>query len=63
VRGEHEGLGVGPLAQAVRVAATGSAASPGIYETLVVLGRERTLGRLDRALREWPADGGKATAS
>ena len=63
VRGEHEGLGVGPLAQAVRVAATGSAASPGIYETLVMLGRERTLGRLDRALREWPGDGGKATAS
>jgi len=55
VRAAHDGLAVGPLAQAVRVAVTGSAASPGIYETLAVLGRERTLARLDRALREWPA--------
>jgi glutamyl-tRNA synthetase len=54
VRAAHEGLGVGPLAQAVRVAVTGSAASPGIYETLAVLGRERTLARLDRALAGWP---------
>ena len=55
VRAAHEGLGVGPLAQAVRVAVTGSAASPGIYETLAVLGRERTLARLERALGRWPA--------
>lgn len=55
VRAAHEGLAVGPLAQAVRVAVTGSAASPGIYETLAVLGRERTLARLERALGEWPA--------
>ena len=55
VRAAHDGLGMGPLAQAVRVAVTGSAASPGIYETLAVLGRERTLARLDRALERWPA--------
>ena len=31
------------------VAVTGSAASPGIYETLEVAGRDRTLARLARA--------------
>jgi glutamyl-tRNA synthetase len=55
VRAAHEGLGVGPLAQSVRVAVTGSAASPGIYDTLAVLGRERALARIDRALGIWPA--------
>jgi glutamyl-tRNA synthetase len=53
-RASHEGLGLGPLAQAVRVAVTGSAASPGIYETLAALGRERTEARLARALASWP---------
>ena len=55
VLAQHEGLGRGPLAQAVRVAVTGSAASPGIYETLAVLGRDRTTARLERALAAWPA--------
>jgi glutamyl-tRNA synthetase len=55
VLAQHEGLGRGPLAQAVRVAVTGNAASPGIYETLAVLGRDRTTARLDRALAAWPA--------
>jgi glutamyl-tRNA synthetase len=45
-------LKLGKLAQPVRVAVTGRAASPGIYETLSALGREATLARLDRAL-EW----------
>ncbi|MAG31805.1 MAG: glutamate--tRNA ligase [Deltaproteobacteria bacterium] len=39
-------LKLGKLAQPVRVAVTGTAASPGIYETLEVAGRERTLARL-----------------
>lgn len=50
----HEGLALGKLAQPVRIAVTGSAASPGIYETLLVLGRERTLARIARALAELP---------
>jgi glutamyl-tRNA synthetase len=54
VRTRH-GLGLGPLAQAVRVAVTGSAASPGIFETLAALGRERSAARLERALACWPA--------
>ncbi|HTY17108.1 MAG TPA: glutamate--tRNA ligase [Myxococcota bacterium] len=53
VRAERE-LAVGPLAQAVRVALTGSAASPGIYETLAAVGRERSAARLERALAVLP---------
>jgi len=45
-------LKLGKLAQPVRVAVTGTSASPGIYETLEVAGRERTLARL-RAALEW----------
>ena len=36
---------LGKLAQPVRVAVTGGTASPGIFEVLEVLGRERTLAR------------------
>ena len=46
---QHE-LELGKLAQPVRVAITGGPVSPGIFETLVVLGRERSLARLERAL-------------
>lgn len=41
---------LGKLAQPVRVALTGSTVSPGIYEVIAVLGKERTLRRLDKAL-------------
>jgi glutamyl-tRNA synthetase len=44
------GLKLGKLAQPVRVAVTGTGASPGIYETLEVVGRERTLARLKVAV-------------
>ncbi len=43
-------LKLGKVAQPVRVAVTGGTASPGIFEVLDVLGRERTLQRLERAL-------------
>jgi len=36
--------------QPVRVALAGKAVSPGIFETLVVLGRDESLARIDRAL-------------
>ena len=45
-----DGLKLGKLAQPVRVAVTGSGASPGIYETLEVVGQERTLARLRAAV-------------
>lgn len=38
------------LAQPIRVAITGTTASPGLFETMDVLGRERVLARLERAL-------------
>lgn len=40
----------GKLYQPLRVALTGRAVSPGIFEVLVVLGRKRTLQRLEAAL-------------
>jgi glutamyl-tRNA synthetase len=43
-------LKLGKVAQPVRVAVTGGTASPGIFEVLVLLGRERSLARLDNAL-------------
>jgi glutamyl-tRNA synthetase len=55
VRARHDGVGLGKLAQPVRVAVTGSSASPGIFETLELLGRDRTVRRLARALAELPA--------
>ena len=39
-------MGMGLLAQPVRVALTGTSTSPGIYETLYLLGREKSLKRL-----------------
>ncbi len=47
---EAEGMKLGKLAQPVRVAVTGGTMSPGIFETLCLLGKERTLERLDTAL-------------
>jgi glutamyl-tRNA synthetase len=43
-------LQMGKLAQPVRVALTGSTISPGIHDVIAVLGKERTLQRLRRAL-------------
>jgi len=49
VRAAHDDLAMGKLAQPVRVAVTGGAVSPGIFETLAALGREKTLQRLASA--------------
>ena len=48
----RHGVGLGKLAQPVRAALTGSTASPGIYEVLDVLGREKSLARLRAALAQ-----------
>ncbi|MBI5103958.1 MAG: glutamate--tRNA ligase, partial [Solirubrobacterales bacterium] len=47
-----EGLGAKPkdVFQPIRVALAGTTVSPGIFESLVVLGREESLSRLDAAL-------------
>ena len=47
---ETLGVGLGKVAQPLRVALTGDAVSPGIGVTLALLGRERTLERLRRAI-------------
>jgi glutamyl-tRNA synthetase len=48
---EQRGVGAGKLFQPLRVALTGSAASPGIFDVLKLLGRERSLERIDAAVR------------
>lgn len=47
---EARGIGAGRLFQPMRVALTGLAVSPGIFDVLALLGRDRSLGRLDAAM-------------
>ncbi|HET7494387.1 MAG TPA: glutamate--tRNA ligase [Candidatus Limnocylindrales bacterium] len=47
---EAHGWKAGDLFMAIRVAVTGRTATPPLFDTLVALGRERVLARLDRAL-------------
>ncbi|THJ21116.1 MAG: glutamate--tRNA ligase [Nitrospira sp. CG24E] len=47
---EEEGMKMGQLAQPVRVALTGRTASPGLFEVMEVLGRDRTLLRLRQGI-------------
>jgi len=48
---ERLGLKPGKVFQPVRVAIAGTTASPGIFESVALLGRDETLARIDRALR------------
>ena len=52
LRGLVERLGVKPkdVFQPVRVAIAGSTVSPGIFESVAVLGRDEALRRIDAAL-------------
>lgn len=43
-------LGLGKVAQPIRIAITGKTISPSIFASLELLGREKSLGRIDRAL-------------
>ena len=52
-RGEELGLGFGKIAQSLRVALCGSTTSPGIFDVLVILGREDSLARIDRAIANY----------
>ncbi|MGH6833398.1 MAG: hypothetical protein ACRECM_10320 [Methyloceanibacter sp.] len=47
---EAGGLGLGKVAQPIRVAVSGGGVSPPIDQTLTILGREQTLQRLERAI-------------
>jgi glutamyl-tRNA synthetase len=52
--GAQAGVGLGKVAQPLRVALTGTAVSPPIDATAALIGRERVLGRLARAI-QWSA--------
>jgi glutamyl-tRNA synthetase len=47
---QETGLKLGKIAQPVRVALTGTTVSPGIFEIIAVLGREKVIARLEAAL-------------
>lgn len=48
---EETGLKFGKIAQPLRVAVTGTTVSPGIFEMLLALGKEKTLKRIKKAVR------------
>ena len=48
---EETGLKLGKIAQPVRVALTGGTVSPGIFEIIAVLGKERVVSRLQKAVQ------------
>ncbi|HEX5821482.1 MAG TPA: glutamate--tRNA ligase [Solirubrobacterales bacterium] len=52
----------GKLYQPIRVAITGTSVSPGIFESLAVLGRERSLERIERAVQRLSTDRGGPTS-
>jgi glutamyl-tRNA synthetase len=56
-RAEQLGTGAGKLIHPLRVAVTGQAVSPGIFEVVHLLGRDRTLHRLGVAIERLRASG------
>jgi glutamyl-tRNA synthetase len=48
---EKHGIKLGNLAQPVRVAMTGKTESPGIFEVIKIAGKEKTLKRLEKAIK------------
>ena len=54
---EKLGVGAGKLYQPIRVAITGTTVSPGIFESVAVLGREEALAAIDAAIARLRAMG------
>jgi glutamyl-tRNA synthetase len=48
---DQTGLKLGKIAQPVRVALTGKTASPGIFEVTAILGKDKVISRLNKAIR------------
>ena len=48
---DQTGLKLGKIAQPVRVALTGKTASPGIFEVTAILGKQKVITRLQKAIR------------
>lgn len=61
--GEQRGVGAGKIFQPMRVALTGVAATPGIFDVLLAIGRDRSLERLDRAVAHLTAAASGTSAS
>jgi glutamyl-tRNA synthetase len=53
--GEALGVGLGKIAQPLRVAITGTQVSPSIEHTVYLAGREQALARIDAALARIPS--------
>jgi glutamyl-tRNA synthetase len=49
---EEKQLGLGKVAQPIRVAVSGGTISPTIFDTLVLLGRDKTIARVRRTLQQ-----------
>jgi glutamyl-tRNA synthetase len=47
----EKGIKLGKLAQPVRVALTGGTVSPGIFDVIEVMGREKVIGRIEAAVK------------
>jgi len=48
---EKTGLKLGKIAQPVRLALTGKTASPGIFEIIQIIGKDRVLSRIKDAIK------------
>jgi glutamyl-tRNA synthetase len=48
---DQTGLKLGKIAQPVRVALTGKTASPGIFEVTTIIGKDKVVSRLKKAIR------------
>ena len=48
---DQTGLKLGKIAQPVRVALTGKTASPGIFEVAAIIGKDKVISRLQKAIR------------
>ena len=53
----ERGVGAGKVFQPLRLALTGLSASPGIFAVLLILGRERSLSRVERAIAHIEGEG------
>jgi glutamyl-tRNA synthetase len=47
---EEQGIKIGDIVHALRIAVTGKSVGPGLYDCLAILGRDASLSRIDRAL-------------
>jgi glutamyl-tRNA synthetase len=50
---EEKGVGLGKIAQPLRVAITGTTISPPIFDSVEMLGKEKTLARINITLKKF----------